>query len=86
MLFTGGTACNVVPEYAKASYAGKIYEAFGAAAHAFTPEAGENAILKLAAELQGIIQHPVMEFLIISTIFLYGSCTYDSVRFASANW
>lgn len=65
LLFTGGTACNVVPEYAKAVYEGKTYEATGLAAHASTPEAGDNAIIKLACELTGI-NHPVLEFLKIA--------------------
>ncbi|WP_371379607.1 Sapep family Mn(2+)-dependent dipeptidase [Sporomusa aerivorans] len=63
LIFTGGTARNVVPAYAKAEFAGKSYEATGVAAHASTPELGENAIVKLARELSAVGQHPVLEFI-----------------------
>lgn len=61
--FTGGTADNVVPHYAKAVIEGKTYEATGAAAHASTPELGDNAIIKLARQLRNVYSHPVLEFL-----------------------
>ncbi|TWH47529.1 Sapep family Mn(2+)-dependent dipeptidase [Sporomusa sp. KB1] len=63
LIFTGGTARNVVPAYAKAEFAGKSYEAIGVAAHASAPELGENAIIKLARELQQVGTHPVLEFI-----------------------
>lgn len=65
--FTGGTAGNVVPHYAKAVFNGAIYEATGVAAHASTPEIGDNAILKLARQLKTVIAHPVLEFLTIAS-------------------
>jgi len=67
LTFTGGTARNVVPASAKATVAGTTYEATGVAAHASTPEAGENAIIKLAKELQQIASHPVLDFLKIAS-------------------
>ncbi len=63
LIFTGGTARNVVPAYAKAEFAGKSYEATGVAAHASTPELGDNAIVKLARQLQQVGTHPVLEFI-----------------------
>jgi succinyl-diaminopimelate desuccinylase len=65
--FKGGTARNVVPQYAKAVVEGKTYEATGIAAHASTPEKGENAIVKLAGELQAVLTHPVLDFLQIAS-------------------
>jgi succinyl-diaminopimelate desuccinylase len=62
LIFTGGSARNIVPQYAKAVFAGKTYEAIGVPAHASIPEAGENAIIKLAEKLQGVLFHPVLEF------------------------
>lgn len=67
LYFTGGTAGNVVPHYAKAIIGDTIYEATGIAAHASTPELGDNAIIKLARQLQTIISHPVLEFLKIAS-------------------
>ncbi len=67
LTFTGGTAHNVVPAYAKAAFEGIIYEATGVAAHASTPELGDNAIIKLARELQNVINHPVLDFLKIAS-------------------
>lgn len=65
LYFTGGTAGNVVPHYAKAIINGTTYEAEGIAAHASTPELGDNAIIKLAKQLQPF-SHPVLEFLKIA--------------------
>ncbi|HEY3426502.1 MAG TPA: Sapep family Mn(2+)-dependent dipeptidase, partial [Negativicutes bacterium] len=67
LIFTGGTAHNVVPQHAKATFEGKSYEAIGLAAHASTPHLGENAIIKLARELQNIASHPVLDFLKIAS-------------------
>lgn len=38
-------------------------EESGVAAHASTPEIGDNAIIKLARQLQTLYSHPVLEFL-----------------------
>lgn len=65
--FTGGTAGNVVPHYAKAVFDGAVYEASGVAAHASTPEIGDNAILKLARQLKSVTAHPVLDFLTIAS-------------------
>ena len=48
----GGDRINVVPSFAKATINGKEYTANGEAAHASTPELGDNAILKLGKMLQ----------------------------------
>ncbi len=48
----GGDRINVVPSFAKATVNGKEYTANGEAAHASTPELGDNAILKLGKMLQ----------------------------------
>lgn len=63
LIFTGGSAPNIVPEHAKAIYEGKTYQATGIPSHASMPEAGKNAILLLAKKLQAAISHPVLDFL-----------------------
>jgi len=50
--FTGGKVINIVPDSAKATANGKVYEAEGIPAHGSKPELGENAILKLGKILK----------------------------------
>lgn len=55
-------AYNVVPSHASAEYSGKHYEAEGRSAHAMEPEKGDNALLKLCAQLREEgVQHPFLE-------------------------
>jgi len=56
---SGGTAANIVPDTAEAivvydNGATKKYEGFGRAAHGSTPEKGENAIINLLKQLEGL--------------------------------
>ena len=48
-----GTVINAVPGRAEAEYGGRKFLAEGKAAHASHPENGDNALLKLCAELKG---------------------------------
>ncbi|MCI9234350.1 MAG: M20 family metallopeptidase [Anaerotruncus sp.] len=63
-----GQMYNIVPAFAEAEFAGKHYEAEGRAAHAMEPHKGENALLKLCAQLraQGI-EHPFLSLAGIAT-------------------
>ena len=49
--FHAGTVVNIVPDKAVATANGQKFERFGKSAHGSLPEKGENAILKLGAEL-----------------------------------
>ena len=48
-----GVVINAVPGKAEAVYEGTVFGAVGRAAHASHPELGENALVKLCAELDG---------------------------------
>lgn len=59
--FSSGVATNVVPAQAAALVGGKRYEAHGKAAHAMEPHQGENALLKLCAQLREMgLSHPFL--------------------------
>lgn len=65
----GGDRINVVPSFAKATVHGKEYTAKGEAAHASTPELGDNAILKLGKmlDIEGI-DNPLVKLLNICDV------------------
>lgn len=48
----GGDAGNMVPAWCRATAGGRVYETSGRAAHASTPEEGDNAIAKMMALLE----------------------------------
>ena len=53
LFLKAGTVINAVPGRADAEYEGKKIHVEGKAAHASHPESGDNALLKLCAELKG---------------------------------
>ncbi len=66
---SGGDRINVVPSFAKATVFGKEYTANGEAAHASTPELGDNAILKLGKmlDIEGV-DNPLVRLLNICDV------------------
>lgn len=59
----GGDASNVVPSWCRAVVNGVSYESYGKAAHASTPEDGENAITKMMDQLAEICPNdPLVAF------------------------
>ena len=61
MRMSCGTATNVVPAEATAEVNGKAYQVHGKAAHAMEPHKGENAMLKLCAQMREEgIEHPFL--------------------------
>ncbi|MCI8649641.1 MAG: M20 family metallopeptidase [Anaerotruncus sp.] len=76
--FESGKMYNVVPALASAQVKGVSYEATGRAAHAMEPEKGDNAMLKLCAELRGKgIAHPFLELAKIASREGFGVCFSD---------
>ncbi len=66
---SGGDRVNVVPSYAEAFVGDKKYSANGEAAHASTPELGDNAILKLGKLLSiEKIDNPLIKLLDICNV------------------
>jgi len=77
---SSGKQINSVPDYAKATYNGQTYEARGKSAHASEPQKGDNALIKLADELQVAgIKHPILELLKRATPEGFGINLSDSV-------
>lgn len=68
LTITCDNAYNVVPPHATAEFGGKRYEAEGRSAHAMEPEKGDNALLKLCAQLSAEgAEHPFLELAKIAT-------------------
>lgn len=64
----GGSAYNIVPSKATATYNGKTYEAEGKAAHASRPELGVNATIELCKKLKAEgVDHPFVDLMLIAT-------------------
>ena len=77
---SSGKQINSVPDYAKATYNGQTYEARGKSAHASEPQKGDNALIKLADELQVAgIKHPILELLKRATPEGFGINLSDAV-------
>lgn len=78
--FNSGKQINSVPDYAKAVFNGKTYEAKGKSAHASEPQRGDNALIKLAGELNAAgIDHPILELLKRATPEGFGIAFADEV-------